>query len=155
MIPPAKSPGKSGEAPFTIAILSITLAGITSNEKALRSLSVLGNGAPFKNAILYLSFNPRIMANLLSWTEAPLIRFNTSAVVLSGVFLIKSADTPLDTEEAFFCCSRTALALSLFTSDLITTSCKLVFNSSMVQFNMVASFCFTSTPLILFLLYEI
>jgi len=61
-----------------------------SNAKAFLSLSVLGNGAPLIKAALYLSFKPRIMANLSSWILAPLTLFNTSPVLLSGVFLICS-----------------------------------------------------------------
>ena len=48
MIPPANSPGKSGEAVLLITKLSSILAGKISNEKAFLSGSVLGSGEPFK-----------------------------------------------------------------------------------------------------------
>jgi len=40
--------------------------GKISNEKALLSLSELGNGEPFIRPKLYRSFNPLITINLLS-----------------------------------------------------------------------------------------
>ena len=39
---------------------------------------------------------------MLSWTLAPLILFNTSEVVLSGVLFIVSADIPSETLVLFF-----------------------------------------------------
>lgn len=44
--------------------------GKISYANAFLSLSVLGNGAPFIKDALYLSFKPRITANLSFWILA-------------------------------------------------------------------------------------
>src|ERR1041385_4604216 len=51
------------------------------------------------------------MANLLSCMAAPLTRFSTSLVLLSGVFLIVSDDTPSLTLTLFFCITNTLLVM--------------------------------------------
>ena len=68
--------------------LSSMPAGKISKEKTFLSGSDPGSMAPFTKARLYRSFKPRTMAYLPSWMVVPLERLSTSAVFLSGDFLI-------------------------------------------------------------------
>src|ERR1700741_2536873 len=102
-----------------MVMLSINDEGIMSNEKAFLSGSVLGKTELFRSEELYRSLRPRMITNLLSWIEVPLTRRKTSLVVLSGDFLITSADMASEIAELFFCTwyseavdSRLALVLT-------------------------------------------
>src|SRR5215475_11564531 len=103
-------------------MLSINEDGMMSNENAFLSGSVLGKTELFRSEELYRSLRPRMITNLLSWMEVPLTRRNTSLVVLSGDFLITSADMASEIAELFFCTVYNEAVDSLFALDRTTTS---------------------------------
>ena len=100
--PPAHSPGNSGTKALLIIMLSIIWDGNKSKEKVLRSGSVLVNKIPFNIAWLYLSAKPLTIIYLPSWIEAPGVLFKISAVFLSGLLLIVSAEITEATVLVFF-----------------------------------------------------
>src|SRR5437762_8675281 len=104
-----------------MVILSINEDGIMSNEKAFLSGSVLGKTELFRSEVLYRSLRPRIITNLLSCMDVPLTRRKTSLVVLSGDFLITSADIASEIAELFFCTVYNEAVDSLFAFVLTTT----------------------------------
>ena len=125
--PPEKSPGRSGVDDLKINKLSINELGIISKEKALLSGSVLGKIELFNKAVLYLSFKPLTITNLLSWTDAPETLFKTSPIFLSGDFLMVSEEIPSEIEELFFCMAKIEAAVSFLEELFTTTSANCLF----------------------------
>ena len=117
--PPAHSPGSSGTNALLMIILSIIWEGNKSKEKVLRSGSVLVNNIPFNIAWLYLSAKPLTIIYLPSWIEAPGVLFKISAVFLSGLLLIVSAEITEATVLVFFWKEIKALSVEPLLEDLL------------------------------------
>ena len=106
-----------------------------SNENALESASVLGTALPLIHTLLYLCASPLTMTNLSSMMLMPGTRFITSDALLSCVFLICCAETPLCTTRLCLAALMSDASVFLLACAVTITSC----NSNCSGSNSIAS----------------